>query len=200
MTSSVYLIGKVGARVGIRVTISITFCGFISTSIEGSVYAYAELSGFYYNTANLVSGASTELGALKFEVGIDVVVKLQLKVKLIFKTKKKSWTVYSGRWPLWSKSYSSGFSYMNQTTLADMWKVVSKNADQKDSFGFSSIPMKNWDMAKGTCKESFVLATQKDAGISLQIQNLKVDGKAVSDKDPLAKLFYVGNGKNNTSP
>ena len=60
--------------------------------------------------------------------------------------------------------------------------------------------MKNWDMAKGTCKESFVLATQKDAGISLQIQNLKVDGKAVSDKDPLAKLFYVGNGKNNTSP
>lgn len=103
VTSSVYLIGKVGARVGIRVTISITFCGFISTSIEGSVYAYAELSGFYYNTANLVSGASTELGALKFEVGIDVVVKLQLKVKLIFKTKKKSWTVYSGRWPLWSK-------------------------------------------------------------------------------------------------
>ena len=199
VTSSVYLIGKVGARVGIRVTISITFCGFISTSIEGSVYAYAELSGFYYNTANLVSGASTELGALKFEVGIDVVVKLQLKVKLIFKTKKKSWTVYSGRWPLWSKSYSSGFSYMNQTTLADMWKVVSQNADKKDSFGFASIPMKNWDMAKGTCKESFVLATQKNAGISLQIQNLKVDGKAVSAKDPLAKLFYVGNGKNNTS-
>ena len=189
VTSSVYLIGKVGARVGIRVTISITLCGFISTSIEGSVYAYAELSGFYYNTANLVSGASTELGALKFEVGIDVVVKLQLKVKLIFKTKKKSWTVYSGRWPLWSKSYSSGFSYMNQTTLADMWKVVSKNADQKDSFGFSSIPMKNWDMAKGTCKESFVLATQKDAGISLQIQNLKVDGKAVSDKDPWQNSF-----------
>ena len=88
---------------------------------------------------------------MKFEVGIDVVVKLQLKVKLIFKTKKKkSWTVYSGRWPLWSKSYSSGFSYMNQTTLADMWKVVSKNADQKDSPSvFSSIPMKNWDMAKG---------------------------------------------------
>ena len=56
---------------------------------------------------------------------------------------------------------------MNQTTLADMWKVVSQNADKKDSFGFASIPMKNWDMAKGTCKESFVLATQKNAGISL---------------------------------
>ncbi len=89
---------------------------------------------------------------------------------------------------------------MNQTTLADMWKVVSKNADQKDSFGFSSIPMKNWDMAKGTCKESFVLATQKDAGISLQIQNLKVDGKAVSDKDPLAKLFLCRKWKEQHQP
>lgn len=89
---------------------------------------------------------------------------------------------------------------MNQTTLADMWKVVSQNADKKDSFGFASIPMKNWDMAKGTCKESFVLATQKNAGISLQIQNLKVDGKAVSAKDPLAKLFYVGKRKEQHQP
>ena len=42
--------------------------------------------------------------------------------------------------------------------------------------------------------------TQKDAGISLQIQNLKVDGKAVSDKDPGKTLLFMGNGKNNTSP
>ena len=79
--------------------------------ITGSLYAYAELTGLFFNTTNLLSGANTNLGALKFEVGIDVVVSLGLKVRLIFKTIRKNWTVYTGRWPLWSTSVSSSMSY-----------------------------------------------------------------------------------------
>ena len=38
-----------------------------------------ELSGMYFFTANLLSGANTSLGALNFEVGIDVSVDLGLR-------------------------------------------------------------------------------------------------------------------------
>ena len=78
MTTNIYLIGKVGVRLGLRLTISITLCGIASASVMGSLYAYAELSGMYFFTANLLSGANTSLGALNFEVGIDVSVDLGL--------------------------------------------------------------------------------------------------------------------------
>lgn len=100
VTNNIYLIRKVGARVGLRLTLSVTMCGIATAYITGSLYAYAELTGLFFNTTNLLSGANTNLGALKFEVGIDVVVSLGLKVRLIFKTIRKNWTVYTGRWPL----------------------------------------------------------------------------------------------------
>ena len=141
-------------RLGIRLTLSVTLCGIASASITGSLYAYAELTGIFLNTLNMLTGASSRLGALRFEVGIDVEVSLSLKVRLIFKTIGKTWTVYEGRWPLWSTSTSSKISYMNGEKLDEMWEKGLQNADNKSVFGFAYIPMKTWELMKGRCLEN----------------------------------------------
>ena len=71
---------------GLRLTLSVTMCGIATAYITGSLYAYAELTGLFFNTTNLLSGANTNLGALKFEVGIDVVVFPWSEGKTDFKT------------------------------------------------------------------------------------------------------------------
>lgn len=196
VTSNIYLIGKVGVRVGVRLVLSITVCGIVKTSISGSLYLYAELTGVYFFTANLVSGANTGLGALYFEVGIDVVVTLSLQVRLIFKTIRKNWTVYTGRWPLWSTSVSSKMSYVNEDEMEKQWESATKNADHKIAFGFETIPMKTWDLMGGGCTESALLSGKingSSAKAKLTIENLKVNGANVPAGDPKAKLFTVGN-------
>ena len=190
VTTNIYLIGKIGVRLGLRLTISITLCGIARASVTGSLYAYAELSGMYFFTANLLSGANTSVGALNFEVGIDVSVDLGLRVKLIFKTIKKNWNVYKGRWPLWSTSVSSKLSYMNVEKLDQMWESSIVNADKKTVFGFQNIPMKTWTLMTGKCLENELLWSNKE--VSLKIENLTVNGEKVPSGDPKNKLFSVG--------
>ena len=195
VTNNIYLIGKIGVRLGIRLTLSVTLCGIASASITGSLYAYAELTGIFLNTLNMLTGASSRLGALRFEVGIDVEVSLSLKVRLIFKTIGKTWTVYEGRWPLWSTSTSSKISYMNGEKLDEMWEKGLQNADNKSVFGFAYIPMKTWELMKGRCLEN-QLMFGKLPGIggetSIKIENLNVNGEDVAEGDPKNELFHVG--------
>jgi len=107
VTNRIYLIGKIGVRLGLRLTISLSLCGMARASITGELFAYAELTGMFFYVASLVTGGSTYLGALNFEVGLDASVKLSLKVNLLVTTVHKSWTVWKDRWPLYAKSASS---------------------------------------------------------------------------------------------
>lgn len=199
VTNTVYLIGKVGARVGLRLRLSVTLCGIASASITGSVYAYAELSGLFFNTTNLITGANTNLGALKFEVGLDVVVSLGLKVSLVIKTVRKNWTVYSGRWPLWSTSISSKMTYMDADKLEQQWEDISFNANSKVAFGFVTVPMKTWDLLKGDCMEQEQMFAQSGK-FHLEIENLIVNGEAVGEGDPRNAVFTVGDPEKNQHP
>ena len=199
VTNNIYLIGKVGVRVGLRLILSVTMCGIASASITGSLYAYAELSGLFFSTTNLLTGANTSLGALKFEVGIDVVVSLGLKVNLIIKTIRKDWTVYTGRWPLWSKSVSSKLSYMDEDKLQEQWKPQAAKADKKSVFGFDYIPMKTWDLMGGKCTNSQILCG-KDSNFKLSIENLVVNGKPVEKGAPENGLFKAGNASKGQNP
>ena len=199
VTNNIYLIGKVGARVGLRLTLSVTMCGIATAYITGSLYAYAELTGLFFNTTNLLSGANTNLGALKFEVGIDVVVSLGLKVRLIFKTIRKNWTVYTGRWPLWSTSVSSSMSYMDEEELAQLWEKSSANADHKTVFGFETIPMKTWNLMGGKCQKNEQLYV-KSGKYKLTIENLKINGEMVPSDDPRIEIFTVGDKTKNKNP
>ena len=199
VTNNIYLIGKVGARVGLRLTLSVTMCGIATAYITGSLYAYAELTGLFFNTTNLLSGANTNLGALKFEVGIDVVVSLGLKVRLIFKTIRKNWTVYTGRWPLWSTSVSSSMSYMDEEGLTQLWEKSSANADHKTVFGFETIPMKTWNLMGGKCQKNEQLYV-KSGKYKLAIENLKINGEMVPSDDPRNEIFTVGDKTKNKNP
>lgn len=203
VTNNIYLIGKVGARVGLRLTLSVTMCGIATAYITGSLYAYAELTGLFFNTTNLLSGANTNLGALKFEVGIDVVVSLGLKVRLIFKTIRKNWTVYTGRWPLWSTSVSSSMSYMDEEELAQLWQKSSANADHKTVFGFETIPMKTWNLMGGKCQKNNLLCAKssgKGAKIILTVKNLMINGEAIPEGDARTALFTVGDSSKGQNP
>ncbi|MDD7436683.1 MAG: InlB B-repeat-containing protein, partial [Lachnospiraceae bacterium] len=199
VTNNIYLIGKVGARVGLRLTFSVTLCGIASAYITGSLYAYAELTGLFFNTTNLLTGANTNLGALKFEVGIDVVVSLGLKVNLIIKTVRKSWTVFSGRWPLWSTSISSKMSYMDEEELSKLWEKSTANADRKSVFGFEAVPMKTWDLLNGNCQKNEQLFAKSEK-YKLSIENLTLDGELVPSDDPRNAIFTVGTSGNNQNP
>lgn len=199
VTNNIYLIGKVGVRVGLRLKLSVTICAIASASITGNLYAYAELTGIFFMTTNLLSGASTNLGALHFEVGIDVEVFLTLQVKLIFKTIGKSWKVYSGRWPLWSTSVSSKMSYMDGDELDKLWETSIENADHKASFGFQTVPMKTWDLMKGSCQTNQLLFTGS-SGVSLKIKNLVVNGESVPEGDERYGLFRVGDASKGQNP
>ena len=203
VTNNIYLIGKVGARVGLRLTLSVTMCGIATAYITGSLYAYAELTGLFFNTTNLLSGANTNLGALKFEVGIDVVVSLGLKVRLIFKTIRKNWTVYTGRWPLWSTSVSSSMSYMDEEGLTNLWEKSSANADHKTVFGFETIPMKTWNLMSGKCQKNNLLCAKssgKGAKITLTVKNLMINGEAIPEGDARTALFTVGDSSKGQNP
>ena len=203
VTNNIYLIGKVGVRVGVRLILSVTICGIVQTSITGSLYLYAELTGVFFFTANLLTGANSSLGALHFEVGIDVVVTLTLKVKLIFKTIRKDWTVYTGRWPLWSKSVSSKLSYVDEAKLDKAWEPQAENADHRSMFGFTTIPMKTWDLMGGKCTENALLsgkAAGKGGNVKITIENLVVNGEAVSAGDPKENLFTVGDASKGQNP
>ena len=203
VTNNIYLIGKVGARVGLRLTLSVTMCGIATAYITGSLYAYAELTGLFFNTTNLLSGANTNLGALKFEVGIDVVVSLGLKVRLIFKTIRKNWTVYTGRWPLWSTSVSSSMSYMDEAELAKLWEKSSANADHKTVFGFETVPMKTWNLMGGKCQKNNLLCAKssgKGAKITLSVKNLMINGEAIPEGDARNALFTVGDSSKGQNP
>lgn len=203
VTNNIYLIGKVGVRVGVRLILSITICGIVQTSITGSLYLYAELTGVFFFTANLLTGANSSLGALHFEVGIDVVVTLTLKVRLIFKTIRKDWTVYTGRWPLWSKSVSSKLSYVDEAKLDKEWETQTENADHRSMFGFTTIPMKTWDLMGGKCTENALLsgkAAGKGGNVKITIENLVVNGEAVSAGNPKENLFTVGDSSKGQNP
>ena len=199
VTNNIYLIGKVGVRVGLRLELSVTICAIASATITGNLYAYAELTGLFFMSTNLLSGSSTNIGGLYFEVGIDVEVYLTLKVKLIIKTIKKTWTVYTGRWPLWSTSVSSKMSYMDEEKLEDLWEKSIRNADHKAAFGFQTIPMKTWELMSGSCQNNQLLVA-KSSGLSLKVKNLVVNGEAVPEGDPRYGLFKAGDASKGQNP
>ncbi|MCD7841155.1 MAG: hypothetical protein LUG56_01665, partial [Lachnospiraceae bacterium] len=193
VTTNIYLIGKAGVRLGLRLTLSLSLCGIAKASITGEIFAYAELTGLYYFTASLISGSSTSVGALYFEVGLDAAVKLSLSVKLIFKTYRKSWTVWSDRWPLYSLSRSSSLTYMDVEKLDTMWNTATDNADKKSSYGFSYIPMKTYNLLDGEFVQNELLweSTKK---VSLEVTAVTVNGEEITENDERWEIFYVGDG------
>ncbi|MCD8330180.1 MAG: hypothetical protein LUC27_05765, partial [Lachnospiraceae bacterium] len=193
VVTNIYLIGKVGVRLGLRLTLSVSLCGIAKASIKGEIFAYAELTGLYYFTASLLSGSSTSVGAIYFEVGLDAAVALTLSVNLLITTVKKSWTVWSDRWPLYSLSRSSSLTYMDVDRLDQMWDVATENVDKKSSYALSYVPMKTYNLLNGLLLENELLWASTDK-VSLEVVAVAVNGEEITENDERWEIVYVGNG------
>ncbi|MGM9603445.1 MAG: InlB B-repeat-containing protein [Faecousia sp.] len=199
VTTEVYLIGKIGVRVGIAVTLYVKLLQNVTVSITGSVYAYVELTGMFMYVYALSAGGGNYAGSLYLEVGIDAEIELVLEVEVFLISAEKSWTLWSERWPLYSKSYSMTMSVVQQDELDDMWALAVSDADLKTSFTLPYIPMKTYDMLTAACTENQLLFENLQEGnvtAKLTLENFVINGEPVSSEDPRTAVFYLGDGEN----
>ena len=188
----VYLVGKIGVRVGIRLKLGVTLCVIAKAQIVGSIMAYAELTGMFFLNTSLLSGSSSYVGALYFEVGLDASVDLSLKADFILFSIGTSWNIWSERWPLYSTSVSSRLRYMDEEPLRAQWEQQVLLADHRASFGFATIPMRDYKLIDGSCRTTQTLPQAEDSKITLSIRNMTVNGELLAADDPRNALFEFG--------
>ncbi|MDD6678403.1 MAG: InlB B-repeat-containing protein [Firmicutes bacterium] len=199
VTTEIYLIGKIGVRVGIAVTLSVSILHKVTVSITGSVYAYVELAGMFMYTYALSAGGGNYAGALYLEVGIDIEIELGLEVEVFLIAYEKNWTLWSHRWPLYSVSRGMTMSVVQTSELKDMWAVAASDSDIKTSFTIPYIPMKTYDMLTASCTENQLLFENLQKGnvtAKLTLENIVINGEPVSSDDPRTGVLYVGDGEN----
>lgn len=199
VTTDVYLIGKIGTRLGISVTLYIKMCQLVTVSITGSVYAYVELAGMFMYSYALSAGGGNAFGALNLEVGIDIEIELALKVNLIVYTVKKEWTLWSHRWKLYSMSRGMTMGVVQAEDLEEMWADAITDADYKTSYALPYLPMKTYNMLDASCTENQMLFADLSEGnvtARLTLENVCINGEMVSLDDPRVNVVYAGDGTN----
>ena len=198
VTTEVYLIGKMGVRVGIAITFSIKLLQNVTVSVTGAIYAYVELAGMFLYSYALSAGGGNYAGAIYLEVGIDAEIELVLEVEIFVIAVEKSWTLWSDRWPLYSWSCGMTMSVVQNKELEEMWALATKDADGKTSFPIRYIPMKTYDMLTAKCTENQLLFDNLQKGnvtAKLTLENIVLDGEAAASDDPRADVVYVGGGE-----
>ena len=198
VTTEVYLIGKMGVRVGISITFYIKLLQNVTVSVTGSIYAYVELAGMFLYSYALSAGGGNYAGAIYLEVGIDAEIELVLEVEIFIIAVEKSWTLWSDRWPLYSWSCGMTMSVVQNKELEEMWALSTKDADGKTSFPIRYIPMKTYDMLTAKCTENQLLFDNLQKGnvtAKLTLENIVLDGEAAASDDPRADVVYVGGGE-----
>ena len=197
VTTEVYLIGKIGVRVGIAVTLSVMLFHNVTVSITGAVYAYVELAGMFLYTYALSAGGGNYAGALYLEVGIDAEIELVLEVEVFLISAEKSWTLWSERWPLYSKSYGMTMSVVQNKELDQLWQAAMKDADLKVSYPLPYLPMKTYDMLTASCTENQLLFENLQEGnvtAKLTLENIYINGEPAKEGDPRINVIVVGDG------
>ena len=117
VTTEVYLIGKMGVRVGIAVSLYVKLLHNVTVSITDTIYVYIELSGMFLYSYALSAGGGNYAGAIYLEVGIDAEIELTLEVEVFLISAEKSWTVLSARLPLYSWSCGMTMGVMQNNDL-----------------------------------------------------------------------------------
>ena len=197
VTTEVYLIGKIGVRVGISVALYVRLLHNVTVSIGGAIYAYVELAGMFMYTYALSAGGGNYAGALYLEVGIDAEIELVLEVEILFIAVEKSWTLWSDRWPLYSKAIGMTMSVVQRDELDAIWEKAVEYANSRTSFVIPYIPMKTYDMLDASCTENQLLFEDLQEGnvtAKLTLENFYINGEAVSADDPRIDVIIVGDG------
>ena len=197
VTTEIYLIGKIGVRVGIAVTLSVSILHKVTVSITGSVYAYVELAGMFMYTYALSAGGGNYAGALYVEVGVDIEIELGIEVEVFIISYEKTWTLWSHRWPLYSKSVGMTMSVVQNRALDELWAAATKDADHKANYPLPYIPMKTYDMLTAECTENQLLFENLQEGnvtAKLTLENIVINGEPVQEDDPRVNVILVGDG------
>ena len=199
VTTEVYLIGKMGVRVGISVTLYLKLLQNVTVSITGSVFAYIELAGMFMYSYALSAGGGNYAGSIYLEVGIDVEIELALEVEIFILSYEKDWTLWSNRWPLYSWYCSMTMGVVQNNELDEMWKVATDDVNYRTSYAFPYLPMKTYDMYTAECTENQLLFANLQEGnvtAKLTLENIVINGEPVSPDDPRVSAIYVGDGEN----
>ena len=199
VTTEVYLIGKMGVRVGIAVSLYVKLLHNVTVSITDTIYVYIELSGMFLYSYALSAGGGNYAGAIYLEVGIDAEIELTLEVEVFLISAEKSWTVLSARLPLYSWSCGMTMGVMQNNDLMEKWNALMEEAENRTSYTLPYIPMKTYDMLTATCTENQLLFENLQQGnvtAKLTLENIVLNGEAVSADDPRASIIYVGDGVN----
>ncbi|MDO5324117.1 MAG: InlB B-repeat-containing protein, partial [Clostridia bacterium] len=197
VTTEVYLIGKMGVRVGIAVSLYVKLLHNVTVSITDTIYVYIELSGMFLYSYALSAGGGNYAGAIYLEVGIDAEIELTLEVEVFLISAEKSWTVLSARLPLYSWSCGMTMGVMQNNDLMEKWNALMEEAENRTSYTLPYIPMKTYDMLTATCTENQLLFENLQQGnvtAKLTLENIVLNGEAVSADDPRASIIYVGDG------
>ncbi|MGN1021227.1 MAG: InlB B-repeat-containing protein, partial [Aristaeellaceae bacterium] len=199
VTTEVYLLGKMGVRVGISIIFSIKLLQNVTVSTIGSIYAYVELAGMFFYTYALSADGGNMAGALYLEVGIDAEIELALEVEIFIISRELNWTVWSDRWPLYSLTRGMTMSVVQTSELEEMWALSTTDADGKTSYPFRYLPMKTYDMLTAECTENQLLLENLQEGsvtAKLTLENIVINGEHVTADDPRTSVMYVGDGVN----
>ena len=153
---------------------------------------------FLYTYA-LSAGGGNMAGAIYLEVGIDAEIELCLEVEIFIIAKELSWTLWSDRWPLYTWSRGMTMSVVQNKELDAMWERNMVNADGKTIFAFEYLPMNTYDMLTAECtRNQLLFESLKEGSVTseLTLENILINGEAVSPDDPRIDVVVVGNGEN----
>ena len=197
VTSEIYLIGKLGVRFGLALSL---YCGLTVVYlayITGTAYAYAEIAGMFMHKAAASAGGGNYAGGLYFEVGIDFDLDLTGIINLLLVSFEVGATLWSGRWPMYSLSRSMNMTYIHKDELEKAWAEATKDANYVTSYHLPYLPVTSFNMyTAGTVESQLLFETLQEGEVTakLTLENIVINGEPAEPGDPRIDVMTLGDG------
>ena len=197
VTSQIDLIGKLGVRMGLAVSLYYGLTVVAMDYLTGSFYAYVELAGMFLHKAATSAGGGNYAGALYMEVGIDFDFELTAVIDVLLFSYELNVPLWSYRWNLYSLTRGMTMSIVQKDKLDAMWELAMRDVNGRTSYIFSYLPMESYDMLTAKRTDNQLLFETLQSGnvtAKFTLENVVINGEPVSANDPRVNVIYAGDG------
>ncbi|MCI6005032.1 MAG: InlB B-repeat-containing protein [Blautia sp.] len=197
VTSEVFLIGAMGVRLGIQVTLYFKIAQVIQAHFFGAVFVYVELAGMFMHKAAVSAGGGNYADALHLDVGIDLELGCKTRIDLFLFAFELSSPLWTERWSLYTLDHYMTMSVVEKAPLEEMWAKTMKNANYKTSYNLLYLPLDSYDLRTAKCTKSQLLFENLQEGnvtAKLSLENVVINGEPVAADDPRVNVMVVGDG------